>query len=127
ALLLAAGLLIGAVILGGPVLLARRRQAARAARPGAAGFGPAPGAGKAHIVVAGHDRLVVTCSRPDDTVYVLRPPGADPREILRVASLVLPEALYRELAGQLGLPAGWPIAVAVHARLVGSCIRSGGT
>jgi LysM repeat protein len=123
ALLLAAGLLIGAVFLGGPVLLARRRQAARAARPGAAGFGPAPGAGKAHIVVADHDRLVVTCSRPDDTVYVLRPPGADPGEILRVARLVLPEDLYRELAGQLGLPAGWPIVVADHDRLVVTCSR----
>ena len=116
ALLLAAGLLIGAVFLGGPVLLARRRQAARAARPGAAGFGPAPGAGKAHIVVAGHDRLVVTCSRPDDTVYVLRPPGADPREILRVARLVLPEVPYGELADQLGVPASWPVGYRVPAR-----------
>jgi nucleoid-associated protein YgaU len=116
ALLLAAGLLIGAVFLGGPVLLARRRQAARAARPGAAGFGPAPGAGKAHIVVADHDRLVVTCSRPDDTVYVLRPPGADPREILRVARLVLPEVPYGELADQLGVPASWPVGYRVPAR-----------
>src|SRR5205814_7359138 len=95
--------------LGGLVLLARRGQqaAGRAARPGA---------GKASIVVAGHDRLVVICSRPGDTVYVLRPPGADPREILRVARLVLPEDLYRELAEQLGMPAGWPIVVAEPAR-----------
>jgi hypothetical protein len=122
--LLAVGLLILAVLVAGLVLLARRRRqqaAARAVRPGAAGSGPAagrPGSGKAHIVVAGHDRLVVTWSPPDDTVYVLRPPGADPREILRVARLVLPEDLYRELAVQLGMPAGWPIVVADHDRLV---------
>src|SRR5205823_10917902 len=119
--------LIGAVFLGGPVLLARRRQAARAARPGAAGFGPAPGAGKAHIVVASHDRLVVTCSRPDDTVYVLRPPGADPREILRVARLVLPEDPYRELAAWLGMPASWPIVLADHHQLVVTRSQTDGT
>jgi LysM repeat protein len=67
-------------------------------------------------VVADHDRLVVTCSRPDDTVYVLRPPGADPREILRVARLVLPEVSYGELAGQLGVPASWPMEHRVPAR-----------
>ena len=72
-------------------------------------------------MVAGHDRVVVTCSPPDDTVYVLRPPGADPREILRVARLVLPEDLYRELAVQLGMPAGWPIVVADHDRVVVTC------
>src|SRR5207244_5576514 len=106
--LLAGGLLTAAACLGGLVLLARRGQqaAGRAARPGA---------GKASIVVAGHDRLVVICSRPGDTVYVLRPPGADPREILRVARLVLPEDLYRELAEQLGVPAGWPMVVDVPA------------
>jgi len=113
-LLLAAGLLILAVLAAGLVLLARRRRqaAARAARPGA---------GKAPIVVAGHDRLVVTCSPPGDTVYVLRPAGAGPAEILRVARLVLPEDLYRELAVQLGMPAGWPIVVADHDRLVVTC------
>jgi nucleoid-associated protein YgaU len=114
-LLLAGGLLLLAVLAAGLVLLARRRRrqaAARAARPGA---------GKAHIVVAGHDRLVVTCSPPDDTVYVLRPPSAGPAEILRVARLVLPEDLYRELAVQLGMPVGWPIVVADHDRLVVTC------
>src|SRR5439155_6367702 len=87
----------------------------------AAGRAARPGAGKASIVVAGHDRLVVICSRPGDTVYVLRPPGADPREILRVARLVLPEDLYRELAVQLGMPASWPIVVADHDRVVVTC------
>ena len=52
------------------------------------------------IVLADHDRLVVTRCQSDDTVYVLRPPGAaDPQAILRVASLVLPERRYGELAG----------------------------
>ena len=68
------------------------------------------------IVVADHDRLVVTCSQPDDTVYVLRPPGTDPREILRVARLVLPEAPYGELASQLGVPASWPVEYRVPAK-----------
>ena len=78
-------------------------------RPGAGG----PGAEPAGIVVADHDRLVVTRSHPDDTVYVLRPPGQDPREILRVARLVLPEALYGELADLLGVPASWPMKYSV--------------
>jgi len=55
--------------------------------------------------VADHDRLVVTRSKRDDTVYVLRPPGEDPQAILRVARLVLPEGPYGELARQLGMPA----------------------
>src|SRR5947209_9904305 len=103
-LLLAAGLLILAVLAAGPVLLARRRRqaAVRAARPAA---------GAAHIVVADHDRLVVACRAPGDTVYVLRPPGAGPAEILRVARLVLPEDLYRDLAVQLGVPAGRPVVL----------------
>jgi len=61
------------------------------------------------IVVADYDRVVVTCSRHDDTAYVLRPPGEDPRAVLRAARLVLPEGAYAELADQLGIPAGWPL------------------
>jgi LysM repeat protein len=82
-----------------------------AASPGA-GSGARPRrarAGRAHIVLADHDRLVVTRSQNDDMVYVLRPPGADPKAILRVASLVLPECRYGELAEQLGVPATWPM------------------
>ncbi len=60
------------------------------------------------IVLADYDRVVVTRSTPDDMVYVLRPPGEDPRAILRAARLVLPEGPYEELADQLGIPAGWP-------------------
>ena len=51
----------------------------------------------------------MTCSKRDDTVYVLRPPGEDPRSILRVARLVLPEFQYGELAKQLGMPAIGPV------------------
>jgi LysM repeat protein len=82
-----------------------------AASPGAgSGAGPRRArAGRAHIVLADHDRLVVTRSQHDDMVYVLRPPGADPKAILRVASLVLPECRYGELAEQLGVPATWPM------------------
>jgi hypothetical protein len=93
--LLAVGLLIAAAFVTEPVLAARRRR--HRAR------------GRTHIVLADHDRLVVTRSQHDDMVYVLRPPGADPKAILRVASLVLPECRYGELAEQLGVPATWPM------------------
>ena len=56
-----------------------------------------------------YDRLVVTHNKADDMVCVLRPPGEDPRAILRVARLVLPEDPYEELAEQLGVPASWPM------------------
>src|SRR5439155_24717146 len=109
-------LVVGAAFVAGLVLLVlRRRRRGRSA------------AEEAGIVLADYDRVVVTCSQPADTVYVLRPPGADPREILRVARLVLPEDLYRELAGQLGVPAGWPIVVADHDRAVVTCRQSDGT
>ena len=75
-----------------------------------------PGAAKAHIVLADHDRLIVTHSKGDDTVYVLRPPGEDPKAILRAARLVLPEDPYEELADQLGVPAGWPMEIKVPAQ-----------
>jgi len=68
-----------------------------------------PAAAEAGIVLADYDRVVVTQSLHDGTVYVLRPPDEDPRMILRAARLVLPEDLYRELARQLGMPASWPI------------------
>jgi len=124
--LLAAGLLVGVAFLAEPVLLLRRRRqaAARADRPGMAGPGMAgsgqepgcegrgPVAGelapeKARVVLADYDRVVVTHSACDGMVYVLRPPGEDPKAILRAARLVLPEGPYEELADQLGIPAGW--------------------
>jgi len=108
-MLLAVGLVIGAALLAAAVRM-----------PGS-GQGPGSGrvaAGKARIVLADYDRLVVTHSTRDGAVCVLRPPGEDPKAVLRVARLVLPEDLYRELAGQLGLPASWPIVLADYDRLV---------
>ena len=121
--LAAAGLLIGAAFLAEPVLVLRRRrrQAAARLRPAAPGQGAGSGrptAGKAHVVLADYDRVVVTRRPGDGTVYVLRPPGEDPRAILRAARLVLPEDPYGELAGQLGLPASWPIVLADYDRVV---------
>ncbi len=128
----AAGLLIGAAFLAEPVLVLRRRrrrQAAGRPRPAAPGEGAGSGrlaAGKARVVVADYDRVVVTHCTHDGTVYVLRPPGEDPKAILRAARLVLPEDLYRKLAGQLGLPASWPIVLADYDRLVVThCTRDG--
>ena len=134
--LLAAGLVVGAAFLAEPVLLVRRRRrqraGARAAQPAAAGPDPRPGAGEpgaggAGIVVADHDRLVVTRSQPDGTVCVLRPPGLDAREILRVARLVLPEDPYRELAVRLGMPASWPIVLVDHDQVVVTRSQPDGT
>jgi LysM repeat protein len=120
-MLLTAGLLIGAAFLVDLVLVIarRRRQAAagRGAPPGTHGPSQAPvvesrngeNVKEARIVVADYDRLVVTHHKADDTVYVLRPPGEDPRAILRVARLVLAEDPYQELAERLGVPASWPM------------------
>jgi LysM repeat protein len=141
-MLVAVGLLIGAAFLTEPALVLRRRRrqaaardrdtlppaapddgAPRAAGLRAAGSGQGPGCGrlapqKARVVLADYDRVVVTHSPPDGKVYVLRPPGQDPKAIMRAARLVLPEDLYRELAGQLGLPASWPIVLADYDRVV---------
>jgi hypothetical protein len=81
----------------------------RTADPGQGPGCRRPSAGRAHIVLADYDRLVVTRNMRDDTVYVLRPPGEDPKAILRVARLVLPEGSYGELAKQLGMPAIGPV------------------
>ena len=125
-ILLAAGLLAAAAFVAGLMLAVRRRRQTvrRAAPPGNAGSGSAPGgerpdADTARIVVADHDRLVVACNRSGGTAYVLRPPGTDPREILRVARLVLPEAPYAELAELLGVSAGWPVQHRVPAKPAG--------
>jgi hypothetical protein len=116
-MLVALGLLIAAALLTEPVLAAlRRRQKAalEAAELGTADpawqlWSPPATPERASIVLADHDRLVVTCNKTDETVYVLRPPGEDPRAILRVARLVLPEGAYWELAKQLGVPAVEPV------------------
>jgi hypothetical protein len=118
-MLIALGLLILVALLTEPVLAALRRRQKAAFQPAPAVPGPDGPAGqlraapaapdKASIVLADHDRLVVTCNTADQTVYVLRPPGEDPRAILRVARLVLPEGPYWELARQLGVPAVEPV------------------
>ena len=129
-MLLAAGLLIGAAFLAelGLVIARRRRQPVAAnvqpenaqsenaqpenAMPESAmpeTVSPSPPRNCRRFVLADYDRLVVTHNQADDTVCVLRPPGADPRAILRVARLVLPEDPYEELADQLGVPASWPM------------------
>jgi LysM repeat protein len=136
-MLLAAGLVVGAAFLAEPVLLVFRRRRRRASARAAAvpeqarepvlvpsprdGREPDPGhpaTEEAGIVLADYDRVVVTQSLHDGTVYVLRPPGEDPRMILRAARLVLPEDIYRELAVQLGMPASWPIVLADYDRVV---------
>ena len=61
----------------------------------------------AKIIHASHERLIVTYSISDDTVYLLTPPGEDPRAVLRAARLVLPEDTYEDLADHLGVPSGW--------------------
>jgi hypothetical protein len=116
-MLLAAGLLIGAAFLAELVLaIARRRRqpVAGNAQPVTGNAQPengtpAPPRSCRRFVLADYDRLVVTHNKADDMVCVLRPPGEDPRAILRVARLVLPEDPYEELAEQLGVPASWPM------------------
>jgi len=117
-MLLAAGVVIGLVFLAELLLVAWRRQQARlrASSPGV--LLPAH---KGRIVMADYDRVVVTRSQHDDTIVVLRPPGEDPKKILGVARLVLPEADYAELASLLGMPASWPIVMADYDRLVVTC------
>jgi LysM repeat protein len=113
--LLAVGLLAATAFAIEPAAaLARRRQAARPATPGA--LRP-PGrmrrrarraAARAKIILSSYDRLIVTYSADDHTVYVFTPPGEDPRAVLRAARLVLPEDTYEDLAGHLGVPPAWP-------------------
>jgi len=117
-MLLAVGLFIGAAFLtelGLAIFRRRRRAIAQCARLPLACNGSEAAAGspsgeeEPRIVVADYDRLVVTHNKADDMVYVLRPPGEDPKKILRVARLVLPEDPYEELADRLGVPASWPM------------------
>src|SRR6201996_6316289 len=137
-MLLAVGLLAVIVFAAEPLLLARRSRRRRGVAPapsthqasqahvapaapigpgapmrpaGPAGPAPAPEGRMqpTRIVMADHDRLVITRSKQDDTICVLRRPGEDPADILRVARLVLPEGHYGKLAEQLGLSANWPM------------------
>jgi hypothetical protein len=126
-MLLAVALLIGTALAGAAFLtglvlaIVRRLRQHRAPGPP-----PLPGQ-RARIVMADYRQLIVTHSRADNTVYVLRPPGQDPKAILRLARLVLAEAPYRDLAGHIGLPASWPIVVADYDRLVVTCSKADDT
>jgi hypothetical protein len=95
--LAAAGLLIATAFLTEPAFAIARRCR-----------GPRPAGDDRRIVLADYERLVVTHNRQDGTVYVLRPPDADPEAILLAARLVLAQDRYEELAGHLGVPAHWP-------------------
>jgi LysM repeat protein len=123
-LLLAAGVLAATAFAAEPaVALARRRKVAgrtgyaRPARPARPARHRAyrgtrdlakQAAEKAKIILADHERLIVTYSVRDHTVYVLTPPGEDPMVVLSAARLVLPEDTYKDLAGHLGVPSAWP-------------------
>lgn len=119
-MLVTAGVVIGLVFLVELLLTARRQHQARQ---------PAPSAGTPlaqddpDIVMADYDRIIVTYSKPDHTIIVLRPPGEVAKNILGVARLVLPEACYAALASRLGMPASWPIVMADHDRLVVACSK----
>src|SRR5580658_2392325 len=129
-MLLAAGVIVALVFLVELALVARRQHQlrVRASRSGTVSSrqepadGPLPANGS-RIVMADYDRVVVTCSEQDHTVFVLRPPGEDPKTILGVARLVLPEASYAELASQLGMPVSWPIVMADYDRVVVTCSK----
>jgi LysM repeat protein len=117
-MLLAVGLLIGVAFLTelGLAIFRRRRRAIAQCPPlplacngNEAAAGSPSEEEEPRIVVADYDRLVVTHNKADDMVYVLRPPGEDPKKILRVARLVLTEDPYEELADRLGVPASWPM------------------
>ena len=100
-MLLAAGVVIGLALATEPVIAmgARRTRDRRTRRA----------VEKAGIVMTDYDRLIVAYCLHDDTVYVLTPPGADPRAVLRAARLVVPEEKYQELAGQLSVSAEWSL------------------
>ena len=113
--LLAVGLLAATAFAAEPAAaLARRRQAAGPAKPGTPRASrrmrrrARRAAARANIILTHYDRLIVTYSADDHTVYVFTPPGEDPRAVLRAARLVLPEDTYEDLAGHLGVPSAWP-------------------
>jgi LysM repeat protein len=111
--LLAAGLLGATAFATEPFAsFVRRRRAARHASPHLPARKPNTvecAVTRARIILADHERLIVTYSIQDDTVYVLTPPGEDPQAVLRAARLVLPEDTYEDLADHLGVPSAWPL------------------
>jgi LysM repeat protein len=118
-LLAVAALTVASFIAQPAVTAARRRRQAVRARAAALRRDPRrraadqraadqlAAARMARVIQAEHERLIVTYSISDDTVYLLTPPGEDPRAVLRAARLVLPEDTYEDLADHLGVPSGW--------------------
>ena len=108
ATLLAVGALTVASFLAQAAMaVARRRGIPARGTVGRPGPGRRAAEKAARIVQADHERLIITYSISDDTVYLLTPPGEDPRSVLRAARLVVPEDTYEELADHLGVPSGW--------------------
>ena len=113
--LLAAGVLAATAFAAEPAAALARRRRQRAARPvpPPAHDGPPDhirrAAEQARIILADHERLIVTYCARDHAVYVFTPPGEDPQAVLRAARLVLPEETYEDLAGHLGVPSRWPL------------------
>jgi hypothetical protein len=105
AMLHVVGLAIGAALIAEPAIVISRRRRRDASRRRAAQLAVA----KANVIQADHDRLIVMYSLQDDTIYLLTPPGEDPRAVLRAARLVVPEEKYGQLADHLGVPASWPL------------------
>ena len=91
-----------------PAMLGRAAKPARHRASAGARDLARQAAEKAKIILADHERLIVTYSVRDHTVYVLTPPGEDPMAVLAAARLVLPEDTYKDLAGRLGVPSAWP-------------------
>jgi LysM repeat protein len=91
-----------------PAMLGRAAKPARHRASAGARDLARQAAEKAKIILADHERLIVTYSVRDHTVYVLTPPGEDPMAVLAAARLVLPEETYKDLAGRLGVPSAWP-------------------
>jgi hypothetical protein len=91
-----------------PAMLGRPAKPARHRASAGARDLARQAAEKAKIILADHERLIVTYSVRDHTVYVLTPPGEDPMAVLAAARLVLPEDTYKDLAGHLGVPSAWP-------------------
>lgn len=60
------------------------------------------------IVLADNDRLIVTHAEADDMVVVLRPRDAAREPILALARLVLPRAIYDDVARYLAERSGTP-------------------
>jgi hypothetical protein len=113
--LLAAGVLAATAFAAEPAAALARRRRRRPARPAPPPVPASPrdrvrrAAEKARIILADHERLIVTYCARDHAVYVFTPPGEDPQAVLRAARLVLPEATYEDLAGHLGVPSAWPL------------------